>query len=174
MPANSSTKTTPAHIDVSEQDELLLLSSFENWPAIQLVERFALAQGVHDGRLCYRLTPASLGEAFNREESFDPLLELLRRAIETGNGEQRSLGRLLRQLEKRIANYGRVRLYTDATLLEVADGLVLRELAMTTSIEKQIVQNIHPTLMILKKQGGEQLVEELKKRGQAPLLHEEG
>ena len=34
MPANSSTKTTPAHIDVSEQDELLLLSSFENWPVI--------------------------------------------------------------------------------------------------------------------------------------------
>ena len=174
MPANSSTKTTPAHIDVSEQDELLLLSSFENWPAIQLVERFALARGVRDGRLCYRLTPASLGEAFNREESFDPLLDLLRCAIETGNGEQDSPGRLLRQLEKRIANYGRVRLYTDATLLEIADGLVLRELAMTTSIEKQIVQNIHPTLMILKKQGGEQLVEELKKRGQAPLLHEEG
>ncbi|GAC1565528.1 MAG: hypothetical protein NVS3B14_03530 [Ktedonobacteraceae bacterium] len=66
-----------------------------------------------------------------------------------------------------------MRLYTDATLIEVADALAIRELAATTSIEKQIIQTVHPTLMILRKQGGEQLVEELKKRGQAPLLHGE-
>lgn len=171
------TSATPAHIEVSEQDELLLLSSFENWSAIQLVECFAQAHGVRAGQLCYRLTPSSLSGALNRGESFAPLLELLRRATESegiGMRRQDALARLLRQLEKRLANYGRVRLYTDTTLLEVADGLVMRELALTTSIEKQIIQTIHPTLMILRKQGGEQLVEELKKRGQAPLLHEEG
>ncbi|HET9999298.1 MAG TPA: hypothetical protein VFQ36_00295, partial [Ktedonobacteraceae bacterium] len=176
IPDAISINSTPAHIDVSEQDELLLLSSFENWPVIQLVERFAQAQGVRDGQLCYVLTPASLGEAFQRGESFASLLELLRRAGEqeaVGTREQAALARLLRQLEQRLANYGRARLYTDATLLEVADGLVMRELALTTSIEKQIIQHIHPTLMILRKQGGEQLVEELRKRGQAPLLHEE-
>ena len=169
------THNVPVHIDVSEQDELLLMSSFENWPAIQLVERFSQVCGVRNGRLCYRLTPSSLGEALNRGESFAPLLDLLRRAAEfEGNNEQGALARLLFQLEKRLANYGRVRLYTDATLLEVADGLVMRELNLTTSVEKQIIRHIHPTLMILRKQGGEQLVEELKKRGQAPLLHEEG
>ncbi len=167
----------PVHISVSEQDELLLLSSFENWPVIQLVERFARADGVRAGRLCYRLTPASLSEALNRGESFVPLLELLRQAAQShddGKQEHAALARLLRQLEKRLANYGRVRLYTDATLLEVADGLAMREMALTTSIEKQIIHHIHPTLMIVRKQGGEQLVEELKRRGQAPLLHEEG
>jgi hypothetical protein len=167
----------PAHIEVSEQDELLLQSSFENWSAIQLVERFARSCGVRAGQLCFRLTPASLSEALNRGESFAPLLELLDRAARSeniGKSGQDALLRLLRQLEKRLANYGRIRLYTDATLLEVADGLVMRELALTTSVEKQIIQNIHPTLMVLRKQGGEQLVEELKKRGQAPLLHEEG
>lgn len=169
--------SAPAYIDVSEQDELLLPSSFENWPVIQLVERFAQARGVRDGQLCYVLTPASLGEAFQRGETFAPLLELLRRAGEQEEMEvdrRASLARLLRQLEQRLANYGRVRLYTDATMLEVADGLVMRELVLTTSIEKQIIQHIHPTLMIIRKQGGEQLVEELRKRGQAPLLHEEG
>lgn len=164
------------YISVSEQDELLLLSSFENWPVIQLVERFARADGVRAGRLCYRLTPASLSEALNRGESFAPLLELLRRAAQPVDGKQEhsALARLLHQLEQRLANYGRVRLYTDATLLEVADGLAMRELALTTSIEKQVIHSIHPTLMLIRKQGGEQLVEELKKRGQAPLLHEEG
>ncbi len=167
----------PAYIEVSEQEELLLLSSFENWPAIHLVERFAQPHGVRGRLLCYRLTPSSLSEALSRGESFAPLLELLRQAARSEGMEQHTqdaLARLLHQLEKRLANYGRVRLYTDATLLEVADGLVMRELALTTSIEKQIIQNIHPTLMLLRKQGGEQLVEELKKRGQAPLLHEEG
>ena len=79
----------------------------------------------------------------------------------------------LHQLERRIANYGRVRLYTDVTLLDVADTLTMRELAATTSIEKQIAHIIHPTLMLLNKQGGEQLIEELKRRGQTPLLHED-
>lgn len=165
------------HMAVTESDELLLLSSFENWPVIQLVERFARADGVRAGRLCYRLTPASLSEALNRGESFTPLLELLRRAaqsVDDGNQEHTTLARLLRQLEKRLENYGRVRLYTDTTLLEVADGLAMREMALTTSIEKQVIRHIHPTLMIVRKQGGEQLVEELKRRGQAPLLHEEG
>ena len=172
------TSLAPGYIAVSEQDELLLLSSFENWSIIQLVERFARADGVRAGRLCYRLTPASLSEALNRGESFAPLLELLRQAVQPGDGDEKqeytALERLLRRLEQRLANYGRVRLYTDATLLEVADGLAMREMALTTSIEKQIIQHIHPTLMFIRKQGGEQLVEELKKRGQAPLLHEEG
>ncbi len=172
--------TVSAHVEVSEQGELLLSSSFENWSAIQLVERFAQTQGVRDEQLCYRLTPLSLSEALQRGESFAPLLELLRRVAGSedtggiGRHGQDALARLLRQLEKRLANYGRVRLYTEATLLEVADGLVMRELALTTSIEKQVIHPVHPTLMILRKQGGEQLVEELKKRGQAPLLHEEG
>ncbi|HLX56543.1 MAG TPA: hypothetical protein VKR83_05935, partial [Ktedonobacteraceae bacterium] len=164
------------NIEVTEQDELLLRSAVENWPVIELVEHFAQAQGVFSGKLSYKLTPVSLGEAINRGESFTPLLEMLHRAAETtkaSDSEQSPLARLLRRLEKRLANYGRARLYTDVTLLEVADGLVGRELAATTSIEKQIVQTVHPTLMILRKQGGEQLVEELKKRGQTPLLHGE-
>jgi len=36
------------------------------------------------------------------------------------------------------------------------------------------VQTITPTLMILKKQGMAHMIEDLKRRGQAPLLHEEG
>ncbi len=80
---------------------------------------------------------------------------------------------MLAQLEHRIANYGRIRLYTDATLLEIADGSVLRELSALTSVDEQVVRTLQPTLMIVKKQGGERLVEELKRRGQVPLLHDE-
>ena len=80
---------------------------------------------------------------------------------------------LLAQLEYRIKNYGRVRLYTDVTLLEVADTPVIRELSATTPLEELIVRTIQPTLLILKKQGADRIMQELKRRGQSPLLHEE-
>ncbi len=80
---------------------------------------------------------------------------------------------MLERLEQRIASYGRLRLYTDVTLLEVADTPVMRELAATTPLEEQVVRAIHPTALILKKQGAERIVQDLKRRGQTPLLHEE-
>src|SRR6266702_3931843 len=158
-------------IEMSEQGELSILSSPENWPVIELIERFAEVQGVQAGRLSYRLTPKSLGEALHRGEVFAPLLDLLHRVVDASSIENSSMAAALYQLERRIAHYGRARLYTDVTLLEVADTLTMRELGATTSIEKQIAHRIHPTLVLLNKQGGEQLVEELKRRGQTPLLH---
>lgn len=161
-------------IAASESGELLLASSAANWPVIELVERFAEVQGIRAGQLCYRLTPQSFGAALSRGEAAAPLLDLLRQAMEQAGTADGALARMLHQLERRVANYGRVRLYAEATLLEVADTLVIRELSATTSLDKQIIRSIHPTLLLLKKQGGELLVEELKGRGQLPLLHEEG
>src|SRR5260370_32863863 len=76
------------------------------------------------------------------------------------------------QTQNRVGSYGRARLYADAPLLETADQLVLRELFATTSLDGQIVRPIHPTLHILKKQAVERLIDELKRRGQVPLLHD--
>ncbi len=83
------------------------------------------------------------------------------------------LARMLAQLERWTASYGRVRLYTGVSLLEVADPVVMRELSATTSVDEQVVQTLSPTLLILKKPGAEGVAEELKRRGQVPLLHEE-
>ncbi|HKF39319.1 MAG TPA: helicase-associated domain-containing protein, partial [Ktedonobacteraceae bacterium] len=163
-------------IDVSENGDLLIPCTFANWPLIELIERYAEVRGTHAGQLCYRLTPGSLSEAFSRGESPAALLDLLHRAA--GNRQEltpgSSLVSLLAQLERRIASYGRVRLYTDVSLLEAADQPVLRELNATTSLQEQIVRPIHPTLLLLKKQAVERLIDELKRRGQVPLLHESG
>src|SRR5205823_13861792 len=69
---------------------------------------------------------------------------------------------LLAQLEGWIASYGRVRLYTGVSMVEVADNLVMRELSATTSLEEQIVKSITPTLMILTKQRSEEHTSELQ------------
>ncbi len=167
--------TSPA-IDVSENGDLLIPCTFANWPLIELIERYAEVQGIHAGQLCYRLTPGSLSEAFSQGESPAALLDLLHRAAENRQAlaPGSPLVSLLAQLERRIASYGRVRLYTDVSLLEAADQPVLRELNATTSLQEQIVRPIHPTLLLLKKQAVERLIDELKRRGQVPLLHESG
>ncbi len=158
-------------IELSEQGYVLIVSSAGNWPLIDLVERFTHVAGVQAGRLRYQVTPAALSEALRCGEELSPFLELLRCARDAGQGNS-PLEEILNRLEQRIASYGRVRLYTGATLLAAADALTLRELSATTSIEQQTIHAVHPTLLVLKRQGGEQLIDELKRRGQAPLVHE--
>ncbi len=166
-------ETSPI-IDVTEAGDLFIPCTFANWPLIELIERFAEVKGVHAAQLCYRLTPGSLNEAFSRGESPTILLALLHRAAEYQHSiaPHSPLARLLTQLERRVASYGRVRLYTDASLLEAADQQVLRELSATTSLNEQVVRPIHPTMLILKKNAIESLMDELKRRGQVPLLHD--
>jgi hypothetical protein len=166
-------------LEVLETGEMLIECRSAAWPLIELVEEFAEVAGVRGDRLRYRLAPKYIAEAFSRGQQPGNLLTLLRQIAEdedAGGGEEaRSshLSRLLTQLERWTASYGRVRFYTGVSLLEVADSLVMRELSATTTVEEQIVQSITPTLMILKKQGTERIVEDLKRRGQGLLLHEE-
>jgi hypothetical protein len=161
-------------MDVSTSGDLFIPSAFANWPLIELIERFAEVTGVHASKLCYRLTPRSLSDAFARGESPITLLALLHNLAEYQHSIESDgpLALLLEQLERRIGSYGRVRFYTDASLLEAADQQVIRELTATTSFNEQIVRPIHPTLLILKKTAIDALFDELKRRGQVPLLHD--
>jgi len=161
-------------IDITESGDLSIPCTFANWPLIELIERFAEVKGAQGNRLCYQLAPGSLGEAFARGESPNPLLKLIHSMAEyqhsiAPNGP---LARLLEQLERRIASYGRVRFYTNASLLEAADQQVVRELSATTSLHEHSIRSINPTLLILKKNAIEDLFDELKRRGQVPLLHD--
>jgi hypothetical protein len=162
-------------IELSVHGEVLIVPSAGNWPLIDLVERFTRVDGAQAGRLRYQITPASLSEALRRGEDLASFLELLRCALDAQNigasAASSPIEEMLRGLERRIASYGRIRLYSDVTLLEAADTLTLRELEATTSIQAQVIRAIHPTMLVLKKQGGEQLIDDLKRRGQAPLLH---
>ena len=160
-------------LDVLETGELLVESHSDSWPLIEWIVDFAEVAGVCNGRLCYRLAPRSLAEALGRGQQPGNLLRLLRKIAKDGENSVGPLPCLLAQLESWIASYGRVRLYTGVSMVEVADNLVMRELSATTSVEEQIVKSITPTLMILTKQGMERIVEDLKRRGQSPLLHEE-
>lgn len=157
---------------VSADGYLLVRCRPDNWPLIACIELFAESKGVRDGKLLYALTAHSLSQAISRGNDPRELLTLL--SATPASGEEDALRRLLASMERRIANYGRVRLYTDVSLLQTADSSVMQHLTAITSLERQVVRPIQPTLLLLKKQGAERLLEELKRRGQTPLLHEEG
>jgi hypothetical protein len=160
-------------LSVREQGEVLISASAEAWPFIERIEAFAEVAGVRDGRLRYRLTPSALANALSRGQNAASLLALLHQSAQAQPETNRALEQLVEQITQWAASYGRVRLYTGVSLLQIADASVMRELQVTTSIEQHIVQAITPALMILKKPGAGRLTEEIKRRGQSPLLHEE-
>lgn len=158
-------------LEIGNSEEVLVYCDVRAWPLIALMETFAETAGVRNAHLCYRLTPKAFGNALGRGVRPTELFTVLRAAYEEQPGNV--LSQLLAQLERWAANYGRIRVYTGVTLLETADAMVMRELSATTSLDEQIVQSVHPTLHILKKFGSERLVENLKRHGQAPLVHDE-
>ena len=162
-------------LEIVDDEALLVSCSSAAWPLIEMMERFTEVAGVQKGCLCYRLTPKALGEALSRGKRPIDLLELLRSSIaqEQTAGTKDALTHILAQLERWITSYGRVRIYTGVTLLGTADTLVMRELSATTALEGQIVRTVHPTLHILKKSGSERILDDLKRRGQSPLIHDE-
>lgn len=161
-----------ASLEIVDSEESLVASSIHAWPIIDAMEQFAQAAGVQRNRLRYRLTPKALGEALSQGKPASRLLDLLHQLAEEQKAENGSaLSQMIAHLERWIASYGRVRLYTGVTLLETADTLVMRELTATTSVQEQVVQTVHPTLLILKQTGAERVIDDLKRRGQSPLLH---
>lgn len=166
-----------ATLDVTDSCEILVPCLVQNWPVIRLLELFTEATGVIHGLLAYRISAKAFGLALGRGLRPLPLLRLLRLAAEVqadSDAKKAQLfTRIATQFEQWLAGYSRVRLYTGVTLLETVDVVAMREVVATTSLEASIVKNIHPTLCIVKPHAIGHIVEELKQRGQSPLLHDE-
>ena len=160
-----------SELEIVGAEEVHIACRASLWPAITVLETFAQAAGVHGECLRYFVTPKALGEALSKGKQPSRLVNLLRPLAERLT--QPGPLRMVEQLERWIASYGRTRLYTGVTLLETVDTVVMRELSVTTALDEQVVQTIHPTLRVVKRSGAEQIIDELKKRGQPALLHDE-
>jgi hypothetical protein len=165
--------TLVGSLEIVDIEEILIACDVQNWPLIEVLETFTQATGVRNGRLCYRLTPAALTQALGHGHNPATLLHLLRSTAPQAALHAGPLPRMLERLERWMHNYGRMRIYTGVTLLESIDTVVMRELSATTTLDGQVVQAISPTLHILKKSGMEQIIDELKHRGQSPLVHDD-
>ncbi|HEX4203396.1 MAG TPA: hypothetical protein VHZ51_04205 [Ktedonobacteraceae bacterium] len=172
--ASSAPASAADALEIVDDEVVSVSCDAQSWPVVALLERFAQTEEVQQGRLYYRLTPGALSAALKHGSRPDALLDVLRslarRTLQTVQPDN-ALVRMLERLERWIASYGRVRIYTGVTLLETVDTVVMHELTATTNVNEQIVQTLNPTLHILKQSGAEPILEELKRRGQTPLLH---
>ncbi len=181
--AQEEERTTPTNIglpslantvEVINEQDALVECSVETWPIIQIMESLTEPAGTRRGRLHYHITPKTISRALGEGRRLTALLDLLRALEKQTNALPTSpVARLLAQLERWLAGYGRVRIYTEVHMLEAVDTVVMRELSATTTIDEQIVQTISPTLHVLKRSGAESIIDDLKRRGQTPLLHDE-
>lgn len=160
-------------LEIIDAKEVLVRCSPDVWPVIELLETFMETRGVQQDRLRYALSPRTLSEALSRGHRPAYLLELLRQSVAYRAQQDEPAAQMVAQFERWIASYGRVRIYTGGTLLETADTVVMRELSATIALQDEVVQAIHPTLLILKNSGAEHIIDDLKRRGQTPLLHDE-
>ncbi len=166
--------TLPDVIEITTMQDALVTCSVDRWSIIKVMESFTEPAQTQQGRLHYRITPKGLSSALGEGRQPTALLDLLRALAQQSQATTNTvLFELLAQLERWVAGYGRVRIYTGVDMLETADTMVMRELSAITAIDDQIIQKIHPTLRILKKSGAEQIIDDLKRRGQLPLLHSE-
>ena len=160
-------------VEVVNDQNALVACSVATWPIIKIMESFTEPAGTRQGRLHYRITPKTISNALGEGHHPTALLDLLRVLEEQAGTATSPAAHLLAQLERWVARYGRVRIYTDVHILEAADTAVMRELSAITTVDEQIVQTIAPTLHILKRSGTQSIIDDLKHRGQTPLLHDE-
>jgi hypothetical protein len=160
-------------LQVVDNEHVLVTCAAQFWPTIELLETFAEVTGVVQGRLHYHFTPQALSDALSRGHRPDRLLEILRTLAAAEKQENSPCEQLLSQLERWIASYGRVRIYTGVTLLEVADTTVMRELSVTTALDEYVIRQLHPTLLVVHNEAVGRITEDLKRRGQSPLIHDE-
>jgi hypothetical protein len=159
-------------LEVSNTQELLVPVHPSVWPIIETLERFAEPQGTRRNSLCYHLTPRALGLALRQGHNIEELVALLHQIAKREPNLTETLEQISVRIERMHASYGRTRFYTHIPLLEVADSMVLREIEATTALKEQIARALNPTTFVLSSAGVGPLIDELKRRGNAPLVHE--
>ncbi|WP_136625219.1 hypothetical protein [Dictyobacter kobayashii] len=172
-PISTSQASVLDALEFLEDCQVLVPCSSQHWSLIQLFEQCAEATGVERSHLLYRFTPQALSQALSQGYQIARLLEVLRQAVEQSEQPADYGAQLLARLEYWLAGYGRVRIYTGVTVVETIDTTVMRELEATTSLDEHVIRPVSPTMLVVKKVAAERLNDELKRRGQSPLVHDE-
>jgi hypothetical protein len=104
------------------------------------------------------------------------------RALGQGQTIEHLLGALTRWLGRKpppswqskivawCENYGKLHIYEDITLIELADDYALQELLSNTSLRDQLVYEFSPRLIAVLPEAVDALVQEMEKRGYTPAV----
>ncbi|MBU0493200.1 MAG: helicase-associated domain-containing protein [Chloroflexi bacterium] len=114
-------------------------------------------------RFVYRLEVKAAHQAFESGRSLDNLL------ADWSALMPEPLPDAFRQrLEAWWAGYGRVRLYDNLSIIELADDYILQELKASTSLGQHLILEISPRLVVIPRAAIEPLMAEMIRKGYTP------
>jgi hypothetical protein len=76
----------------------------------------------------------------------------------------------LARIEQAAGRIGRVRVYEELTLIELADDYALKELLAGTSLKKHLVCQLSPRLAVIEPEAADALAKELVEKGYTPRV----
>ena len=128
-----------------------------------LLDRIAHLEQAQPFRFVYRLDVATVHRSFEQGATLD----------EMEAGWQAAFGQPMPEsVRARLAgwwdSYGRVRLYRDVSIIEFGDDYALAEMKAVSSLDKLMIAEISPRLVVIPKDAVARLQAELQKAGYTP------
>jgi hypothetical protein len=113
----------------------------------------------------YRVSASSVQRQFDRGESAQTLLAQLEKAcpIEIPSSWKD-------QLDEWQENYGKLHLYQEITLIELADEYILKDVMINTALREKIIYQFSPRLIAIRPDAVDELVQEIEKLGYMPRV----
>ncbi len=125
----------------------------------------AASSGPNPRRLSYRLNDTRLGEAFEAGWS----LEGLRAQLETSL-RQPLPGSLRERMEQLWNRFGRLQIYENMALIELADDYALPELLAGTSLSQILLYTFSPRLVAVRSSAAAEFIAEMQAKGYTPRV----
>ena len=165
------TASPPTDAITVEETTIIVDPTAVSAQAHNYLDNIAILDEAGTSRFVYRLSAAAIHQAFEDGQTFDEILDgwekwlTIPMAIPMAVPMPRAIHDRLTAWHKA---YGQVRLYEDVTVIEFSDEYALSELKAATSLEKHLIAEISPTLVIIPANSVNLLITELEKAGYTP------
>jgi hypothetical protein len=152
---------------VEMQDDLSIAFDPSRVPAQlhDLLHSIGTLEEATPEQFVYRITADGVLIALERGRTVENLLASLRRWCGTDVPDAWK-----KKLHTWSENYGKLHVYQDITLIELADDYALQELMANTSLRERIIYQFSPRLIAIRPSDIEILVGEMEKQGYTPRI----
>ena len=130
-----------------------------------LFNRIARLEEVTPQRFSYRLDVRLVHATFEAGETIEDIVSAWDALLSVPMSAE-----IREQLVLWWEGYGQVRMYEDVSMIEFGDDYALAEMKAITSLEKYLIAEISPRLVLISPEAAETLMAELEKAGHTPRL----
>lgn len=156
-------KAIPATAVATHADTITIDPQAMNPQAHAMLQTIATLVQSHVGQYQYRLSAEAVYQSFKNGHTLNDLLHDWRKHLSIPIPKA-----IQTQLTVWWENYGQIYLYENVTIIEFGDAYALTEMKAITSLEKHIIAEISPRMVLIANQAVESLVAELQKAGYTP------